>query len=155
MPRRFTDRDLAIFRSKNGEPDIAIPPKPRKKRGNEESRQQMALIRWWQLKHKEFNLPIFALFSIPNGGWRDPVGASILKKEGQRNGVSDLFLMAARGGSHGMFLEMKCEGGRISDEQHDFAWAATVQGYKVVTAWSYDQAVQEITSYLKCTDTKK
>jgi hypothetical protein len=147
MPRRFSDHELAVFLRAQGH-DVVVPPKPRKKRRNEESRHQMALVRWWALKHKEFNLPLCTLFAVPNGGWRDPIGASILKKEGQRNGVSDLFLMSPRGEKHGLFLEMKCEGGVISPDQVDFMNAAKAQGYAVGVAWSYDAAVKMIEEYL-------
>lgn len=144
---RMSDYDLAVYRRAHGEPDLPLPPK-RKKRDNEESRTQMALCRWWAVAHKGFGVPEQMLFAVPNGGRRDVIGAAILKKEGQRNGVSDLMLAVARGKFHGLFLELKTATGRLSPAQHGFIAGATMQGYAAYTCYSYDDAVILITNYL-------
>ncbi len=149
MTKRYTDHDLAVLRNRMGE-NIPVPPKPRKRK-NEESRIQMAVIRFWAVAHKDFGVPECVLFSIPNGGWRDVVGAAILKKEGQRNGVSDLMLAVPRGGYHGLFLEMKCATGVISPEQIVFQREVGAQGYATWTAFRYETAVDMIGCYLRGT----
>jgi hypothetical protein len=123
-------------------------PLPPRKRDNEESRSQTDLIVWWHTAHKDFGIPEMLLYSIPNGGWRDPVGAKILKREGQRNGVSDLFLAVPRCEYHGLYVEMKAAKGVVSKEQEEFLKHVTAQGYEAKVCRSYDEAVKEIEGYL-------
>jgi len=58
------------------------------------------------------------------GGWFSPT-AQKLKKEGVKRGIPDIFLPCARGGSHGLFIEMKARDGKVSEEQagvHKLLW---------------------------------
>lgn len=146
---RFTDQDLHRIAEANGTPLGFPPPKRRKKRSNEESRSQQALIRWWDAICRSHGLWPQHLFSIPNGGWRDPVGASILRREGLRPGICDLFLAHPRGSYCGLFIEMKAEGGTPSDEQEQFIKLMRAEGYLVDVCYSYDEAANLITGYLK------
>ncbi|MDE7389628.1 MAG: VRR-NUC domain-containing protein, partial [Lachnospiraceae bacterium] len=57
------------------------------------------------------------LHHIPNGGKRDPIEAKHLKEQGVKSGVPDLHLPVARGGYHGLYIEMKTETGRASQNQ--------------------------------------
>lgn len=142
--------------------DFVMPaPLPRKKRSNEESQMQRALITWWQRQCRVFGVPELALFSIPNGGARSVVTGATLKAEGARKGVPDLLLAVARAwsvkdalssqavvGFHGLFLELKRRDGRLSPEQEVFHKLLRQQGYKVVVCWSLTEAINEITTYL-------
>jgi hypothetical protein len=56
---------------------------------------------------------VFA-FAIPNGGYRRPVEAAILKGTGVVSGVPDVFIV--RDGRC-YALELKAKGGRVSDKQ--------------------------------------
>lgn len=147
MPRNFTDRDLAIIRNRMGE-SIPVPPAP-KRRNNEESRIQQALILWWSVACKAHGLPEFVLFAIPNGHKRGAVVGAILKREGVRSGVSDLFLMVPRDRYHGLFLELKTETGTPSAAQTTFITEAAKQGYAAGCAYGTKDAVRYIEAYLR------
>lgn len=149
MPRRFTDHDLAQFRRAHGEPDLPVPPKPRKSPRAEESRIQCALINYWALKHREFGLPNFALFSIPNGHLRTAITGAILKREGLRSGAPDLMLAAPVGIYHGAFIELKTETGKPSPEQKEFLRFLGDARYAATVAYGYDDAVRFIECYLR------
>lgn len=149
MPRRFTDRDLALFRQKNGEPDIIVPPKPRKSPRAEESRIQCAVIRWWSLKCSEFQVNERMLYAIPNGHFRTPETGAILKREGLRAGAPDLNLDVPRGPFHGLRVEIKTETGVLSREQETFIAALKAQGFCAEVAYGYDKVVAVIERYLK------
>ena len=56
-----------------------------------EHSEQVTLIKWWALACKQFGIPEQLLFAIPNGGKRDVISAKLLKDEGVRAGVPDLF----------------------------------------------------------------
>lgn len=55
-------------------------------------------------------------FHVPNGGWRSPIEAGIMKKMGVKSGVPDI-LIARPHGRMG-WIEVKAPGsGRLSDNQ--------------------------------------
>lgn len=90
------------------------------------------------------------LFHIPNGGRRDAGEAANLKKQGVKPGVPDLFLPVARGGYHGLFIEMKRrDGGRLTDYQKRWLHLLERQGYAAVVCHGAQQAAAVITKYLK------
>ena len=71
----------------------------------------MAAGRWPELR---------LLFHIPNGGKRSKSEAVRFRAAGVRSGVPDLFLPCSRGGYHGLWIEMKAMGGRVSREQEQW-----------------------------------
>lgn len=143
-----TDSQLHRLLVNQGHVPGFTPAKPRKKHNNEESRMQQAVIKWWALKHKEFGVPECLLFAIPNGARRDKVVGAILKKEGVRAGVPDLFLAVPRGKWHGAFIEMKIPTGVVSADQLGFIDHAASSGYVAACCRSFDSATATIASYL-------
>lgn len=131
---------------------LAEGPRPkektRKPRSQEESRAQRAVIVWWNNHHADFGLPACLLHSVPNGGFRSVVTASIMKAEGQRRGVFDIKLNVARSRFHGLWVEMKAEKGILSGEQNEFMDAVEKQGYCVSVCRSATQAIEKIIHYL-------
>jgi hypothetical protein len=119
---------------------------------------QQAFVRWWDLAYRGLcgQCPAgFAavpdrrlLFAIPNGGARNPITGAVLKAEGVRRGVPDLFLAAPVGGAHGLFLEFKTGTGRVSEEQECMMAVLRCQGYACAVVRGFDQAQRTITSYL-------
>ena len=90
---------------------------------------------------------------IPNGGYRNPREAHNLKLQGVKPGVPDLFLPVARGGWHGLFIEMKRQkGGRLSDDQKAWIDALTDQHYLAVRADGAEQACEILYKYLTETE---
>lgn len=98
----------------------------------------------------EARLPELALLhAIPNGGKRARRTAANLKAEGVKAGVPDYFLPVARGGAHGLYVELKrTQGGRVSPEQRAWLSALEGQGYRVAVAMGWEQAFDEIRDYL-------
>jgi len=98
------------------------------------------------------------MFAIPNGGHRNMLVAKKMKAEGVKPGVPDIFLPVPRHGYHGLFIEMKTQDNRpktqkskggLSDLQREWVTALRDRNYKVVVAYGRDEAVTEITTYLK------
>ena len=90
------------------------------------------------------------LYAIPNGGKRSRKTAADLKAEGVKPGVPDYHLPVARGGVHGLFVELKrTAGGRVSPEQR--AWHASLreQGHRVAIARGWEEAFDVIRDYLE------
>lgn len=112
-----------------------------------EHAEQSTLIHWTHLvqgQQPELSL----LFAVPNGGHRLPSVAAALKREGVRAGVPDLMLPVARCGYHGLFIEMKAQGGSLSQEQKQWRVLLISQGYGVAVCYGYEAARQVLIDYL-------
>jgi hypothetical protein len=128
-----------------------------------EHAEQSALITWANLSaaaHPELGL----LFAIPNGSFlgdgvkRLASGKAVslgairsrkLKAEGVKTGVPDLCLPVARGGFHGLYIEMKrTQGGTLSPEQKQWRQDLIEQGYHVALCKGQPAAQHTLTTYL-------
>lgn len=107
------------------------------------------LVSTWdkELCH-QYGLPPYALVHIPNGGGRGVNEAANLKRSGVRPGFEDYMLTVPRNGFHGLLIELKLIGGRISDEQKAMAEFHFAQGYQSYIAYSHEQAIEIIQDYL-------
>jgi hypothetical protein len=124
---------------------------------HEESKIQRACIEWFDYAYPKLRLNLFA---IPNGGKRSKFAGGILKAEGMRSGVSDIFLAVSKEINigrepenciydFGLFIEMKTPKGVQQDTQFEFQNAVEAEGYKYVICRSFDEFKKEIENYLK------
>jgi hypothetical protein len=94
------------------------------------------------------------LFSTPNGGKRDKITAGRLRATGTLRGYPDISLDAARGGSHGLRIELKRPAtptkpaGVVSKEQHACIAALNAEGYLAVVCVGWQAAVEVLKEYL-------
>lgn len=101
---------------------------------------------WASGKYPELDL----MHHIPNGGKRSKSEAARFKAQGVKAGVPDIFLPCARGGYHGLYIELKrTKGGKISTAQKEWIDALRGQGYKVIVCYGFDEAREVIISYLE------
>ena len=114
-----------------------------------EAQEQTTLFQWAKLR--EWQWPeLRLLHAIPNGGSRNPIEARHLKEQGVKSGIPDLFLPCARGGWHGLYIEMKRrKGGRVSIEQKKMIIALRDQGYCVEVCEGWEEARDIITAYME------
>jgi VRR-NUC domain. len=116
-----------------------------------EHQEQKALFRLFKLHERRY--PELALaHAIPNGGHRHAAVAAKLKAEGVRAGVPDIFIPAPRGNSHGLYVELKTKGGRVSDAQRKMMAALAGQGYACLVCYGWEPAWEEIKAYLEIAD---
>lgn len=115
-----------------------------------EGQEQATLFSWAELEMKRGNYPELKLmFHVPNGGARSKAEAGRFKAEGVKAGVPDIFLPVPRGNYHGMFIEMKKrKGGKVSAEQKVWLAELAEQGYFAVVAFGWEDASEQIRSYL-------
>lgn len=108
---------------------------------------QKTLFEWATIascKHPHLDL----MFAI-NNGLRLTIGQAMkAKRSGTRRGIPDIFLPCARGGFHGLFLEMKKEDGVLSKDQKDKIKRLTAEGYKCEVAYCFEEAKNKIVGYL-------
>lgn len=114
-----------------------------------EHQHQVRVVAWWdKIGSRQFGLPTYALFAVPNAAKRSPQLGAYMKAEGLRAGIPDLILAVPRQGKPGMLLELKREDGRLSESQIDVQAWLILQGYEVKTCKGADLAIYEITRYL-------
>lgn len=91
---------------------------------------------------------ILLLHAIPNGDWRGWGIGKKLKAQGVIPGIPDLCLPVARGGYHGLYLELKKANGKVSDDQWEIMEALHEQNYFVRIANHLGIALEMIENYL-------
>ena len=115
-----------------------------------EDREQQMLIKWSQQASIRKEFPELKLmFHIPNERGCDPREGKRLKLMGVKSGVPDLFLPAARGRYHGLFIELKAESGKTSDNQMWWFRELNSQGYFSAVCYGWLQAAELIQRYLR------
>lgn len=112
-----------------------------------EQEQQIALMDWARLA-RATSPDLDLLFHIPNGGGRSKAEAGIFKAMGVKAGIPDLFLSVPNQNWHGLYIEMKSTGGRVSPEQKDVFKRLGDKGYAVFICRDWIEAKDAIRSYL-------
>jgi hypothetical protein len=114
-----------------------------------EHAEQRSFFTWATLERRKYP-QLKNMFAVPNGGWRHPATAAILKAEGVKAGVPDIFLAWPSQGYCGLFIEMKRKvGGKVSDAQKEWSERLSAAGYLVRTCKGFEEAKNTITEYLK------
>lgn len=111
-----------------------------------EHAEQCAVVKWFDMQYPALR---GRLFAVPNGGARHPAVAGKLKAEGVRKGVPDLWLPVPAHGLHGLVIELKAKGGRLTPEQDDWINFLGGKGYMAVLCVGADAAMETIRGYLE------
>ena len=107
-----------------------------------EDQEQIAVVDWCTA----MRIPVA---HIPNEGNRSPQRGALMKRMGLQKGFPDLFVPLPRGGFHGLFIEMKAQGGKTTKEQEEWLALLNENGYAVCVAWGAMQAVEKIKKYVR------
>ena len=113
-----------------------------------EADEQATVCQYLEWRHVPF-------FHIANEAKRGPKAQREFKLLGGKPGVPDLCIPVAKGGYFGLYIEMKF--GRNKPTPNQQRWQATLtgQGYKSVTCWGADDAINVIKGYLMRPDTRR
>lgn len=143
----------------NGKPpaDASVNVPKGKGQRKTEHDEQVAVVDW--ARDNEHRHPELALlFAIPNGaklpytvnanGERFSRQGAFLRAEGMKAGVPDLFLSVARGRWHGLYIEMKRKGGKLSEAQVDMLARLQAEGYATAVPYSAEEAAAVLVRYL-------
>lgn len=126
-------------------------PVARSKRAHKvptEDQEQITVMSWaHRVKFKDGRLSDY-LFHIPNGGSRNIIEATKLKKMGVKAGVPDLQLIVPNGQAHGLWIELKAQKGKLQPSQRLMIQRLEEQGYMCKVCFGADEAIQEIKKYL-------
>lgn len=112
-----------------------------------EHQHQVKVMEWSRANTPRLR-PLVMLHAIPNGGHRAKKTAADLKAEGVKKGVPDLCLPYPCGGFHGLYIEMKAEGGSPSEDQEWWIEMLKGAGYCVQVCWGHESAIAVLDGYL-------
>ncbi|WP_260603410.1 VRR-NUC domain-containing protein [Enterobacter hormaechei] len=114
-------------------------------KGNGEHYDQVRVLYWL-----ERNMPEVYRYThaTPNGGLRSKTTAIKMVAEGQKKGYPDLSIDLARGGYHGMRIEMKHGDNRLTTEQVGWMTRLSEAGYYCFEARSPTEAIEAIKEYV-------
>ncbi len=113
----------------------------RRKPRHIESNIQRGCVEWFRLAYPEY-----VIFSIPNGGSRNKLEASNLKKEGALAGASDLVIVAERAV---LFVEMKAPKGRQQESQRQFQEKVERLGHQYIICRGVSEFKLKVERWLK------
>ena len=112
-----------------------------------EAMHQERLMLWAAVHERDYP-ELKLLHHIPNGGKRNEKEAAHLKRQGVKAGVPDLCLPVARGGYHGLYIELKLQSNKPTEKQLAFINELNKQGYKAVVCYGWETAQETIENYL-------
>lgn len=118
-----------------------------------ERRLQLQLCEWLKIQFPDL------IFFANDSGEKKPMGLAILAKR-MRSGskIPDVWISEARGGYHGLYLELKAESpylkdGRLSKSAHVQAQNKMLdrlidKGYMACFAWTLEGAIATVRNYM-------
>lgn len=110
-----------------------------------ESKIQESCFTWFWTQYPNYYRNIY---HTPNGGIRNKITASKLKKGGVLSGVWDIFFTLPRCGYNGLFIEIKRPKEKLTENQILFRDSNNFF-FKFVICYSLDDFIKEIEIYLK------
>ncbi len=114
-----------------------------------EAQHQTKVIQWTQRPSIRKKFPeLKLLYHIPNERKCSVIQGRQLKNQGVKSGVPDLHLPVARGNYHSLYIEMKSEKGRTSDEQKWWLEELSYQGCRCEVCYGWQEAVKVLEEYL-------
>lgn len=128
---------------------VDTPEQPKiRRRSSPEGRIQAECFAWFWNEFPQFRK---TLFHVPNENDREDsnmIQGAIRKSLGVVAGVADLLFLVARGGYHGLCIEMKDEKGTQKPAQKEWQAVVEAQGFKYVICRSFPQFKKIILEYL-------
>ena len=114
-----------------------------------EAREQICVIKWSQQPHIRQKWPELALLHhIKNETTEGARQVAVDRAMGVRKGVPDLCLPVAKGQYHSLYIELKTESGRLSEDQRWWGECLTAQGNFWECCHGWESAVSVLERYL-------
>ena len=114
---------------------------------HQESLEQQALFRWAAFSEGKYP-SLRLMYHIPNEGVRTKANGARLKAEGMKAGVPDICLPCARGGYHGLYIELKAGKNKPTKNQEQWISDLNAEGYCACVCWGWEAAQKVIEMYL-------
>lgn len=113
-----------------------------------EHQSQAAVVDWARSKYKgPWEGALALLYAVRNGFGGVAAKAKAIR-EGLNAGIPDLCLPVSRGPFIGLYIEMKRQGGAVSETQDDKIERLRAEGHQVVVCYSAKDAIEVLKNYL-------
>ena len=113
-----------------------------------ENDEQAVLFEWAEL-HSRVYPCLLLMYHVPNEGKRSPREGACLAKMGLKRGVPDICLPVARGGYHGLYIELKVGKNKPTPDQEAYLQALEREGYFVALCYGALEAENIILRYIR------
>ncbi|MBA9076093.1 VRR-NUC domain-containing protein [Rufibacter quisquiliarum] len=110
-----------------------------------EARLQSCCVIWFKNTHRQH---ADLLYQIKNDGRKHAISASSDKALGLTPGIPDTFMAIPRGPWHGLYVEFKRPGEKLSDAQRKVIPQLQAQGYRVEVVTTEEQFRMLVYEYL-------
>lgn len=137
--------------------DLGITPGPnavplqKRRGGRRRDLEHVEQVELFRLIDGDENLATLPIYAVPNfSGLGDKRHGGRLKAEGRRPGVLDVNVDVARGGYHGLRVELKIKPNVVTPAQREWCERLHAQGYRALVCWSAIEAFSTIRAYLNC-----
>lgn len=115
-----------------------------------EDGHQYSVMLWAAQESIRTRWPELALlYHVENERQCSPQQAARRKRMGVKKGVPDLVLPVARGGYHGLYIELKKPKGKLSDDQEWWLDRLSINGYCAMVCYGWEKAAYVLEWYLK------
>ncbi len=112
-------------------------------RNKEEAKLQEACVKWARMQYRDL-----LIWHCPNGGSRNTIEGANLKRQGVLAGVCDLHVDRAAQGYHGLKIEMKARGGKLTPEQKAYKEQCEKEDYLFAVVDNVDDFIKLLKIYL-------
>lgn len=113
-----------------------------------ESIEQRSFVAWANAMTWKYPA-LSRLFAVPNAGKRGKAHAGIMKAEGMKAGVPDLWLPQPVAPFHGLVMETKIAPNKPTKEQRSWIEYLHGAGYAVCVCYGFDGLKSATLSYLE------
>lgn len=108
---------------------------------------QSAYFRWVYSKSLE-DSRYSMIHAVPNGGLRSAKDGAMMKREGVKRGVFDIYCMIQKKGYGALLIETKTKSGKLSIEQKKYFKLYQQQNYFPVVCYSLKEMIEVTEWYL-------
>ena len=114
-----------------------------------EAQHQTMVLKWTQQPSIRAKWPeLSLLFHVPNERHCTPQQGKNLQRMGVKRGVPDLCLPVSKGRYNGLFIEMKTETGKTTDDQEWWGERLLAHGYMWEVCHGWESAVRVLEWYM-------
>jgi len=113
-----------------------------------ESSIQQAYFQWVRIKERS-DYRYEAIYAIPNAGLRTKQNGSRMKAEGMKAGIPDIFISVPISNYAGLYIELKKEGGKLSQTQKSMLGLFNRLGYKTLVCYSLKELIEATEKYMR------
>ena len=108
-----------------------------------ESVLQQQCVQWFRVA-----FPMYLIFAVPNGGFRNKIEAKRMKNEGVVAGVADLVILRNNGRHGALFIEMKHGAGKQTEKQKEFETYCKKNDYQYNVCSSLEEFMEVCEKYI-------